>query len=104
MADKRSIDQMTVAELERILAIKRRQERQTRVQRMKDAGRVIDSNPPTPPPAMPIFNVPMLSPGDTMEVHCSSDAPGAQPPQRRDWARFVQTVSPTTRPVPPWMF
>lgn len=53
MADKRSIDQMTVAELERALAIKRRQERQTRLQRMKDAGRIIDSNPPTPPPQPP---------------------------------------------------
>ncbi|MCA9883911.1 MAG: class D sortase [Anaerolineae bacterium] len=50
MADKRSVDQLTVAELERALAIKRRQERQTRLQRMKDAGRLIDSNPPTPPP------------------------------------------------------
>lgn len=42
MADKRPVDELSVEELERILAIKKRGERQTRLQRMKDSGRVVE--------------------------------------------------------------
>ena len=42
MRDKRPVDELSVEELERILAIKRREERQQRMQRMQKSGRVID--------------------------------------------------------------
>ncbi len=42
MPDKRSVDELSIEELERILAIKKRQARQERLQKMKQGGRVID--------------------------------------------------------------
>ncbi|MBZ0277470.1 MAG: hypothetical protein K8I60_15095, partial [Anaerolineae bacterium] len=48
MRDKRPVDELSVEELERILAIRKREERQNKLQRMKRAGRVIE--PETPPP------------------------------------------------------
>lgn len=53
MTDKRSVDELTVEELERILAVKKREERQTRLQRMKQSGRVIETNPNNPPTVFP---------------------------------------------------
>lgn len=55
MRDKRPVDELSVAELERILAIKKREERQQRMQRMQKSGRVIetvDAPEPEPPPVM----------------------------------------------------
>ena len=43
MPDKRPVDDLSLEELERVLAIKRREERQTRLQRMKQRGRVIET-------------------------------------------------------------
>jgi sortase A len=45
MVDKRTVDELSIEELERLLAIKRRADRQLRLQRMKDSGRVIDTAP-----------------------------------------------------------
>ncbi len=56
MRDKRPVDELSVEELERILAIKKREERQQRMQRMQKSGRVIetvDVAEPTPPAAVP---------------------------------------------------
>lgn len=54
MRDKRSVDELSVEELERILAIKKRQERQKRLQRMQQDGRVIDMPPEKPAAAPPV--------------------------------------------------
>lgn len=43
MRDKRPVDELTIEELERVLAIKKREARQQNVQRMKRAGRVIET-------------------------------------------------------------
>ena len=43
MPDKRSVDELSVDELERILTIKRREERQTRLKRLRSSGRVIET-------------------------------------------------------------
>jgi sortase A len=60
MRDKRPVDELSVEELERVLAIKRREERQQRMTRMQRTGRMIetvDASPVTdsasdvPPPA-----------------------------------------------------
>ena len=44
MSDKRIVDDLSIEELERILAIRKREARQGRLQRMKHAGRVIDTS------------------------------------------------------------
>ncbi len=44
MSDKRNIDDLSIEELERALAIKKRESRQTRLQRMKVSGRVVATN------------------------------------------------------------
>ena len=50
MRDKRSIDELSIEELERILAIRRRQERQGTLERLQRTGRRIATTPPAPPP------------------------------------------------------
>ncbi|MBC7869552.1 MAG: class C sortase [Chitinophagaceae bacterium] len=42
MRDKRPVDELSIEELERILAIKKREARQQQIQRMQRAGRVVD--------------------------------------------------------------
>ncbi|MGQ9908785.1 MAG: sortase [Candidatus Flexifilum sp.] len=53
--DKRPVDELSIEELERILAIRRREARQMQVEKMRRAGRTIDPLPPgaslTVPPA-----------------------------------------------------
>lgn len=54
MPDKRSIDDLSIVELEQILAIKKREARQERLKRMKQNGRVIETGQPAPePPRQP---------------------------------------------------
>jgi sortase A len=52
MVDKRSVEDLSLEELERLLVIKRREARQMRLRRMKQSGRVIDTGqtPPSVPP------------------------------------------------------
>ncbi len=52
MRDKRPVDELSIEELERILAIRKREARQTQMARMKRDGRVVvDARPvPAPPP------------------------------------------------------
>jgi sortase A len=49
MADKRNVDDLTVEELERVLAIKKRDARQEQMRRMKRTGRVIEPEQAVPP-------------------------------------------------------
>lgn len=49
MRDKRPVDELSIEELERVLAIKKREARQEQLKRMKRAGRVIDPTNGTPP-------------------------------------------------------
>jgi sortase A len=57
MRDKRAVDELSIEELERVLAIRKREARMTHIQRMKKEGRVIDptaqpsNGRPVPPPA-----------------------------------------------------
>jgi sortase A len=52
MRDKRPVDELSIEELERILAIKRREARQQQIERMRKSGRVVEPQPlPNPPPA-----------------------------------------------------
>lgn len=49
MRDKRSVDELSIEELERILAIKRREARQEQIQRMQRSGRVVTADPQPQP-------------------------------------------------------
>lgn len=80
MADKRNVDELSIEELERVLAIKKRDARQEQLGRMKRAGRVIDpvqsppANPPSAPP--PVSTMPeeinQVLPAETITIPASS--------------------------------
>ncbi|MDQ7036551.1 MAG: sortase, partial [Anaerolineae bacterium] len=73
MADKRTIEDLSLEELEQVLAIKRREDRQTRLQRMKQSGRVIETADVLPPKPIPVQDPPPQSdpsglPAQTIEL------------------------------------
>ncbi len=53
MRDKRPVDELSIEELERILAIKKREARQTQLARMKRSGRVVASKTAAAPASTP---------------------------------------------------
>ncbi|MCB9451337.1 MAG: class D sortase [Anaerolineaceae bacterium] len=62
MRDKRPVDELSVEELERILAIKKREERQAKLQRMKRSGRLVEPEMPPPlPPTLPEVQLPVAT-------------------------------------------
>jgi sortase A len=105
MPDKRPVDDLSVEELERILAIKRREYRQQHLQRMKRNGRVVAVNDDAPPPH-PVSDADGLS-AQTVEMPASALRERKRVPQfeeaidtrtfqterreraRRIWWRFV---------------
>ncbi|MBE2182722.1 MAG: class D sortase [Anaerolineae bacterium] len=62
MRDKRSVDELSIEELEQILAIKKREARQQAKEKMQRHGRVIEPETGLPPsaPASPALTVPAL--------------------------------------------
>lgn len=63
MRDKRPVDELSIEELEKILAIRKREEREKRLDRMKRAGRMVTPEvtaaaPTTPIPQIPGVTVP----------------------------------------------
>lgn len=71
--DKRPVDELSIEELERVLTIRKREEREKKLQRMKRAGRIVASGTPiqpTPvepetnalPPALVALTQPALTP------------------------------------------
>ncbi|HRL11359.1 MAG TPA: hypothetical protein PKX07_05740, partial [Aggregatilineales bacterium] len=54
MRDRRPVDELSIEELERILAIRKREERQKRVNQLRSRGRVLEvpaAQPAANPPA-----------------------------------------------------
>ena len=76
MADKRNVDDLTVEELERVLAIKKRDSRQEQMRRMKRTGRVIKPEQAVPPPIEPIQVSPAVGdhqlPSETVNIPATS--------------------------------
>jgi sortase A len=92
MRDRRPVDELGTKELERILAIRRRQERHQRLRRLEDEGRLIgvephDSSPPPPVPR------PHVEP--TGATHRYLATPVDEPPSRL--ATLLQRI-----PLPRW--
>ena len=79
MADKRNVDDLSVEELERILAIKKREARQQQLRRMKRTGRVIEPEQSTapkvetsPPPIQKSAPTEGQLPSETVSIPASS--------------------------------
>lgn len=63
MRDKRPVDELSIEELERVLAIRKREARQQRMQRMQKTGRVIETvDVAEPAPPAPQQNEPLPPP------------------------------------------
>lgn len=85
MRDKRSVDELTIEELERVLAIKKREARQQQMNRMQRSGRVIaPAVVPAPGPAKPAAPAPQAN-GATAVVR-AAEAPS--PTRRPAGVRF----------------
>ncbi len=92
MADRRTVDELSIEELEQILLIKRRMARQGRLRQLAAEGRVADQSPllaETPPPS-PWPKSPSTTGGrfQSSKLRRLSDAPSpespdAAPPQRK---------------------
>jgi sortase A len=74
MRDKRSVDDLSIAELERILAIRKREERQKRLQRYVEEGRRL-------PVAAPVDFVPEMPP---QQHEAAEELPPVEPPVTYD--------------------
>ncbi len=64
MRDKRPVDELSIEELERILAIKKREERQAKLKRMERSGRIVnngqsEAKSAAPPGARPVGQPPV---------------------------------------------
>ncbi len=76
MRDKRPVDELSIEELERILAIRKREERQQKLKRMERAGRIIPAEMPVSAPVEPA--VPARAPS-LERVLASNPGPSSAP-------------------------
>lgn len=79
MRDKRPVDELSIEELERVLAIKKREQRQHRLERMRQTGRVVET-PDAPVPVnhttpVQAVAVPQPRPATPIEVRPAQSAP-----------------------------
>lgn len=105
MRDKRTVEELSIEELERALTIKRREERQKKMERMKRAGRVVETDngakqhppqsailPPSSPPVI-VSGQPQIaarSGDDAPRFEDAPDVTAATHPERdRFWKSFV---------------
>jgi sortase A len=80
MRDRRPVDELSIEELERILAIRKREERQKRVNQLRSRGRVLDV-----PAAAP---QPVRTPVQVDEPPARMPAPSPDPAQEEEPALF----------------
>ncbi len=66
MADKRTVDELSIEELEQILLVRKREQRLRRLRRMEDDGRLVGM-PPAPPAAPPALPRPAVEPTGAAE-------------------------------------
>src|SRR4051812_22022851 len=76
MRDKRPVDELSIEELEKILAIRKREEREKRLDRMKRAGRMVGSEAAVPVANAPSAQIPQI-PGVTVPAVPDVVAPAA---------------------------
>ncbi len=104
MRDKRPVDELSIEELERILAIRKREQRQQRLERMRQTGRVMDA-----PAAAPPLVQPAAPPSTASGVSAKPAPPAARPVPVRDAAPTFeddpepvrrQDAAPASAPAP----
>ena len=93
MVDKRRVDELSIEELEQILAIRKREARQRRLQRLKQSGRVIESRL-EPQSVVPVPDAPSAAARPMKQAAQQHPTPRAGLPQFDD---DVSYVSPTTK-------
>ena len=77
MRDKRPVDELSIEDLERVLAIRKREQRQQRLERMRQTGRVLET-PETPAPVQTIVQQPVsVRPTPTVAARTLQPAPSA---------------------------
>lgn len=84
MRDKRPVDELSVEELERILAIKKREERQQKLKRMERSGRILEAKQPPAPASPPTLNFPTATPATPTPLAQPPAAPPVQQPVVRE--------------------
>lgn len=93
MRDKRPVDELSIEELERILAIKKREARQSRLDRMRGSGRVIETSPRSAPSSLPPLEELLKDPYPTYEEPRPAARVPHEPRRKRGepsaWRRFV---------------
>lgn len=94
MKDKRPVDELSIEELERILAIRKREDRMKRLKRMERSGRVITRPEPNPVPSPRTAAQPMppdssALPAQTIAMPAGTATRGTSAP------RFEEDVAPT---------
>ena len=93
MRDKRTVDELSIEELERILAIRKREERQGKLKRMERAGRVVAAETPkTAPDFSAIVQQAQTAPAvPTVAAAPTTAAINGPTPQFEDDARAAAT-------------
>lgn len=85
MRDKRPVDELSIEELERVLAIRKREARQKQLQRMKRSGRVVGAKETSAPgqlaPSMPPTQPLQQPPGSASVAEPTPEAQKSTPPQ-----------------------
>ncbi|MEO8610516.1 MAG: sortase [Chloroflexota bacterium] len=105
MRDKRPVDELSIEELEHILAIRKREERQGKLKRMERAGRVVPSeSAKSSAPVFPVLNFPdaqstaassatASAATPSAKIDTASSLPASPTPQFEDDARAVNANS-----------
>ena len=91
MADKRTVDDLSIEELEQVLAIRKREERLKRVRRMEENGRLVGVTPweqPTPPP----IELPPVEPAGATTRYQSTPVPEDEEAAESWFVRLRQKV------------
>jgi sortase A len=95
MADRRTIDQLTIEQLEQVLLIKRRQERQERLKQLAAQGRLAEPSPlladePSPSPRSPQTAAPVAKRFRASKVRPLSARGAASPIQTQPPSKMRQ--------------
>lgn len=91
MRDKRSVDELSIEELERVLAIKRREARQEQMQRMQRTGRVVPAaDPVVRREASPSGQSPQAAPVSTNGIPQFDDGFTPAPKRKNDTGKAAR--------------
>lgn len=82
MRDKRPVDELSIEELERVLAIKKREQRQQRLERMRQTGRVVETPEAVVSTTLPTPTQAVAAPQPRPVAHVEAAQPQKPSPTR----------------------